>query len=71
MNSYAIFANGIYWGIWPAQSAEEAMHDAAHDEGTDGNTAGIIARLITDADEKALQQWVEDNCPAGKFPIHA
>ena len=56
MERYAIFANGIYWGIWPARSAEEAMRDAAHDEGTEGDVTGMIARLMTDADEKTLQQ---------------
>jgi hypothetical protein len=70
MNSYAIFANGVYLGIWPAPSAEEAVLDAAYDEGIEGDTTGIIATLMTEADWNALVQWREGGC-ADEFPIHA
>ena len=70
MNSYAIFANGVYWGIWPAPSAEEAVLDAAYDEGLD-NPTGMTARPMKKADWNALVQWREAGCPADKHPIHA
>jgi hypothetical protein len=70
MNSYKIFANGVYWGIWPAPSAEEAVLDAAYDEGTEGDTTGIVATLMTEADWDALVQWREAGCPADKHPIN-
>lgn len=66
---YAIFANGIYWGIWPACDASEAIRDAAQDEGTENDSEGLTAYRITEGDEKALRQWVEDGCPAGQFPL--
>jgi len=68
MNSYAIFANGIYWGIWPAPSAEEAVLDAAYDEGAEDDTTGIVATLMTEADWDALVQWREAGCP-DKHPM--
>jgi hypothetical protein len=66
---YAIFANGIYWGIWPARDAYEATRDAAQDEGRENDIAGLTAHKITESDEKSLRQWVEDGCPAGQFPL--
>lgn len=69
MNEYAIFAYGSFWGIWPARNKKEAIHDAAYDEGFGDDLTGIVAHLMTEAEDKALMQWVEDGFPEGKFPI--
>ncbi len=70
-NHYAVFANGTYWGIWPAQSAAEALHDAAHDEGTEGDTTRMLAHLMTEDDWKALIQLGRAGWVAGSFPLSA
>lgn len=67
-NSYAVFAFGMFLGIWPAKSAAEALHDAAYDEGLD-NPTGMTAHLMTEDDWKALTQRHEAGCPAGTLPM--
>lgn len=46
MPNFAVFAHGIYWGIWPGRDAAEAVRTAADDVGTDGNIDGMTASLI-------------------------
>jgi hypothetical protein len=48
MKTYAIFANGIYWGRWTASNADEAIRNAAEDTGTDGDTTGMTAQVLKD-----------------------
>ena len=43
MTTYNIFANGIFWGQWTAETAKQAIQIAADEVGTDGNTDGLIA----------------------------
>lgn len=69
-NSYAVFAFGMFLGIWPAKSAAEALHDAADDEGLD-NPTGMTAHLMTEDDWKALTQRHEAGCLGGIFPLTA
>jgi hypothetical protein len=68
-NSYAVFAFGIFLGIWPAKSASEALHDAADDEGIECDTTRMLAHLMTEDDWKDLTQWHEAGCPAGTLPM--
>jgi hypothetical protein len=46
METYAIFANGLYWGRWTASNADEAIRNAAEDIGTDGDTTGMTAQVL-------------------------
>jgi hypothetical protein len=48
METYAIFANGIYWGRWTASNADAAIRNAAEDVGTDGDTTGMTAQVLKD-----------------------
>ena len=48
MKTYAIFANGLYWGHWTASNADEAIRNAAEDTGTDGDTTGMTAQVLKD-----------------------
>jgi hypothetical protein len=43
---YAIFANGTYWGVWHAPSAEEAIRAAVAAVGTEGNVDGLVAYAV-------------------------
>lgn len=43
MTTFKIFANGIFWGEWTAETAEDAIQMAADEVGTDGNTEGLVA----------------------------
>ena len=45
MTTYNIFANGIFWGTWEAETPEEAIQAAADEVGTDGNTKGLTAEV--------------------------
>ncbi len=45
---YAVFANGTFWGIWTAETAEAACQQAADEVGTDGNTEGLTASLVSE-----------------------
>ena len=57
---YAVFANGTFWGIWTAETAEAACQQAADDVGTDGNTEGLCAACWTAADaERAFREAME------------
>ncbi len=46
MTSFKIFANGPFWGIWEAETADDAIKAAALDVGTDGNTYGLTAEEV-------------------------
>ena len=46
METYAIFASGIYWGRWSASNADAAIRNAAEDIGTDGDTTGMTAQVL-------------------------
>lgn len=43
--TFAIYANGIFWGEWTAETAEKAIQMAADEVGTDGNTDGLTAEV--------------------------
>lgn len=34
MTKFNVFANGTFWGVWEAETAEEAMQIAADEVGT-------------------------------------
>ena len=58
MTSYHIFANGLFWGTWEAESAASAMQAASDEVGTDGNTDGLEAFEVgtnAQADEAATE----------------
>jgi hypothetical protein len=40
---FAVFANGTFWGVFNAATADEAAQDAADEHGTDGDTNGLYA----------------------------
>lgn len=46
MTTFNIFANGISWGKWEAETAEEAIQKAADEVGTEGNTDDLIAEEV-------------------------
>ena len=70
-STFAIFANGSYWGTWGGANATAAMQAAADDVGTDGSTVGLTAHEVTQAQVDALQEWAEAGCPAADCPIDA
>lgn len=43
MTSFAIHANGTFWGAFEGATPEAAMQAAADDLGTDGKTDGLTA----------------------------
>ena len=55
MIEYAVFANGTFWGIFKAKTAEEAEQAAADEHGTDGNTDGLFAKPVVDCDPKSME----------------
>lgn len=67
--TFAIFANGSYWGTWDGADAAAAMQAAADDVGTDGSTDGLTAHEVTQAQADAMQEWAEAGCPAAECPI--
>ena len=69
-STFAIFANGTYWGTWDGACAKTAMRAAADDVGTDGNTDGLTAHEVMQADIAALSEWSEVGCPAADCPIN-
>ncbi len=46
MNSFKIFANGTFWGVWGAETAEEAIQMAADEVGTEGNTEDMTSEEV-------------------------
>ncbi|MCA0204276.1 MAG: hypothetical protein LCH92_08040 [Proteobacteria bacterium] len=71
MNSFAIFANGAYWGTWASIDAESAMQAAADEVGTEGNTDGLVAHEVTADQVTALDEWSANGSPASECPIKA
>jgi len=43
MTTFAIHANGTFWGAFDGETPEAAMQAAADELGTDGNTDGLTA----------------------------
>ena len=54
MTNFAVDANGTFWGVFAAETKDDAIQMAADMHGTDGNTDGMTARMATD-DETA--EW--------------
>jgi hypothetical protein len=48
MTTFAVFANGIYWGAFESETANSAIQMAADEHGTDGNTDGMTATTLSD-----------------------
>lgn len=44
---YEIYANGVFWGTWRAETPQEAMQAAADQVGTDGNIEGLTAQIAS------------------------
>lgn len=67
MTTFAVFANGTFWGSWSAGTEADACQMAADEVGTDGNTDGLEAFAVTDEQSAALCAWAEagavDQCP--------
>ena len=45
---YEIYANGVFWGTWLAETPQEAMQAAADEVGTDGNIEGLTAKMASE-----------------------
>ena len=71
MTTFAIFANGTYWGAWDAETAAAAMAAAAADVGTEGNIDGLTAHEVSEAQVSALNDWSDAGSPASQCPINA
>jgi hypothetical protein len=54
MTTFAVFANGTFWGAFEAETAEAAIQMAADEHGTDGNTDGMTAKPLAECDEREL-----------------
>lgn len=46
MTTFAIFANGTFWGAVDGDTDAEAIQAAADEHGTDGNTGGMTAQPL-------------------------
>lgn len=46
MENFAVFANGTFWGVFEANTENEAMQAAADAHGTDGGTDGMTAKTL-------------------------
>ena len=55
MTTFAVFANGTFWGDFDAQTAKAAIHMAAKEYGTDGDTSGMTAKPLAECSEKDLE----------------
>ena len=54
MTTFAVFANGTFWGAFEAESAEYAIKLAADQHGTDGDTSGMTAKPLDQCAKKDL-----------------
>lgn len=71
MTTFAIFANDAFWGIFSAETADEAIQAAADEFGTDGNTDGMTATEVTEDQATAVEAWWENGADAGDYPLNA
>ena len=65
---YAVFANGTFWGIWAAESKEEACQKAADEVGTEGNTEGLRSFPVTADQIAEVEAWHEAGADAANVP---
>lgn len=47
MTKFAVFANGIFWGVWAATNERAAITAAVDAVGTEDNTDGMTAEPLT------------------------
>ena len=55
MTDFAVFANGVFYGIWTAEDEKEAVQMCADEVGTDGCTKGMEAVSMDDCDPSWLE----------------
>ena len=55
MTTFAVFANGTFWGAFDAPTAETAIQMAADEHGTDGDASGMTAKPLAECTAKDLE----------------
>lgn len=66
---YAIMANGLFWGFFAGEDADEAMQAAVDELGSAGLTDGLTAYHVTQEEAELVETWWGMGGSGGGFPL--